>query len=110
MQRLHDDLGPLGLRVIAVSVDASPGILDQLGMPGGDVPGFTRAMGLTFPVWRDPKASLRQAYWIRALPETLAIDQEGVIVKKWSGAVEWDSAAPRELLMRLLRDDRDGAG
>lgn len=102
MQRLHDDLGPRGLRIIAVSVDADLGIIDRVGKRGGDVLAFTREMGLSFPVWQDPSAGIQQAYWVRALPETFAIDREGEIVKKWQGPVEWDSDAPRDLLERLL--------
>lgn len=102
MQRLHADLGPQGLRIIAVSVDADFGLMDRLGSWGGDVPAFAREMGLTFPIWRDPSGGIQQAYWVRALPETFAINREGKIVKKWQGAVDWDSDAPRHLLERLL--------
>lgn len=102
MQRLHNDLGPGGLRIIAVSVDADLGIMDRVGNRGGDVDAFTRELGLTFPIWRDPAGGIRQAYWVRALPETFAINREGEIVKKWLGEVDWDSDAPRNLLERLL--------
>src|SRR5690606_35337030 len=36
MQRLYDRLGPHGLKVVAVSIDAPAGLLDRVGMPGGD--------------------------------------------------------------------------
>lgn len=102
MQRLHNDLGPRGLRIVAVSVDADLGIMDRVGKLGGDVDAFTREMGLTFPIWRDPSGAIQRAYWVRALPETFAINREGEIVKKWPGAVEWDSPVARDLLERLL--------
>lgn len=63
---------------------------------------FAREFGLTFPIWKDPSGGIRQAYWVRAVPETFAINRDGEIVKKWAGTVDWGSAAPRGLLERLL--------
>lgn len=102
MQRLHEDLGPKGLHIIAVSVDADLGIADRAGMTGGDVDAFARDFGITFPIWKDPSGGIRQTYWLRAVPETFAINRDGEIVKKWAGPVEWDSEGPRDLLERLL--------
>lgn len=37
MQRLYERLGPEGLRIVAVSIDAAPGEADSAGRPGGDI-------------------------------------------------------------------------
>jgi cytochrome c biogenesis protein CcmG, thiol:disulfide interchange protein DsbE len=98
MERLHRELGPHGLRVVAVSVDGAPGALS----PGGDVEGFAREMGLTFTIWRDPSGDVQRAYRTTGVPESFVIDRDGVIQKKVIGATEWDQGAHPDLLRRLL--------
>jgi cytochrome c biogenesis protein CcmG, thiol:disulfide interchange protein DsbE len=102
MQRLHDELAPRGLKIIAVSIDADPGSVDRGGQPGGDVEAFGRSMELTFPLWRDPAAEITRAYRTTGVPESFVIDRSGAIIKKVIGPTEWDSAANRELFLRLL--------
>ena len=48
MQRLHRQLGPQGLRIVAVSVDAAQGAVARNGQRGGNVGQFARDLGLTF--------------------------------------------------------------
>ena len=102
MQRLHDELGPEGLRVVAVSVDAPIGILDPSGKRGGDVRAFAEDMGLDFDIWLDPAGRIQQAYRATAVPESFVVDKDGVIVKKVIGGTEWDSPAMIEFFRRLL--------
>lgn len=98
MERLHRELGPQGLRVVAVSVDGAPGAL----APGGDVAGFAREMGLTFPIWHDPSGEVQRAYRTTGVPESFVIDRDGVIQKKVIGATEWDDGPHPDLIRRLL--------
>lgn len=102
MQRLYEELGPRGLRIVAVSIDAAPGSVDMAGRPGGDIAAFARAMQLTFPLWHDPKADISRIYRTTGVPESFVIDRDGTIVKKVIGPTEWDSEANRELFLRLL--------
>jgi cytochrome c biogenesis protein CcmG, thiol:disulfide interchange protein DsbE len=102
MQRLHEELGPRGLHVIAVSVDAPVGRLDRSGNPGGDVAGFVQELGLTFPVWLDPQGGIQRTFTSPRVPESFVIDRHGMIVKKVIGSTEWDSEAHRDLFLRLL--------
>jgi cytochrome c biogenesis protein CcmG/thiol:disulfide interchange protein DsbE len=104
MQRLHERLGPEGLRIIAVSVDAARGQLDPSGHPGGDVEAFARQMSLTFEIWRDPSGRIQQTYRTTGVPESFVVDRGGRIMKKVIGATEWDSAPNVELVRRLLRE------
>jgi cytochrome c biogenesis protein CcmG, thiol:disulfide interchange protein DsbE len=103
MQRLHEEFGPLGLQVVAVSIDAPPGRFDRTGQIGGNVEAFARDMGLTFPLWLDPAGDIQRAYRTTGVPESFVIDRDGRIVKKVIGATEWDSEANRELFARLLQ-------
>lgn len=102
MQRLAEKLGPEGLEVVAVSIDAEAGTRDPGGRPGGDVAAFAREYGLTFPIWRDPSGEVQQTYRTTGVPESFVIDRQGTIVKKVIGATEWDSAANIELFRMLL--------
>lgn len=104
MQRLHEQLGPSGLRIVAVSIDALPGRLDLARRPGGDVRAFAREYGLGFAVWHDPSGEIQRVYRTTGIPESFVIGRDGVIVSKVIGATEWDSEARISSLRRLLRE------
>ncbi len=102
MQTLHETLGPEGLRIVAVSIDAPPGVLDPGGRRGGDVAGFVNQLGLEFDIWLDPDGTVQEVYRTTGVPESFVIDRNGTIVKKVIGATLWDSDANIDLLRRLL--------
>lgn len=102
MQRLEEMLGPRGLKIVAVSIDAPVGRRDPGGRPGGDVEAFGEEMGLTFPLWLDPEGGIQRAYSTTGVPESFVIDRQGTIVRKVLGPVDWDSEANVELFERLL--------
>ena len=102
MERLHRELGPQGLKIVAVSVDAAPGAVASGGQPGGDVAEFARQVGLTFTIWHDPAGTIARTYRTTGVPESWVIDRNGVIQKKVIGATEWDTGSHPELIRRLL--------
>lgn len=102
MQRLHERLGPEGLKIVAVSIDAAPGRQDVGGRQGGDVGKFAEDYGLGFEIWHDPSGEIQRIYRTTGVPESFVIDRDGVIVKKVLGATEWDSEANVETIRRLL--------
>lgn len=102
MQRLYEELGPEGLHVVAVSIDAPLGILDPSGKAGGNVEEFAREMGLSFDIWRDPAGRIQQTYRTSAVPESFVIDRSGYIVRKDIGGVIWDTEPRIESFRRLL--------
>ena len=105
MERLHRELGPQGLKIVAVSVDAAPGqVAPGSGQPGGDVADFARQLGLSFTIWHDPAGTIQRTYRTTGVPESFIIDRNGVIQKKVIGATEWDSGSHPELIRRLLED------
>jgi cytochrome c biogenesis protein CcmG/thiol:disulfide interchange protein DsbE len=104
MERLHRQLGPEGLRIVAVSIDASPSTADDSGRRGGDVAAFVREFGITFPVWRDPAGDVQQLYRTTGVPESFVISRDGTIMKKVIGATEWDTPDKVELVRRLLKE------
>lgn len=110
MQRLHERLGPKGLRIVAVSIDGPRGAPDASGRPGGDVGEFAREHRLTFDIWHDPSGGIQRVYRTTGVPESVLIDQNGRVVKKVIGATEWDDPVNVELIERLLRVPKGGEG
>ena len=102
MQRLYEQLGPEGLRVVAVSIDAPLGWLDAGGRAGGDLAAFAKEMGLTFDIWHDPSGRIQQTYRTTGVPESFVIDRTGHIVKKDMSGVIWDTESRVDLIRRLL--------
>ena len=104
MQRLHEQLGSEGLRIVAVSIDAGSGLLDRGGRKGGNVRAFVREHELTFDIWHDPKGEIQRVFQTTGVPESFVIDRNGLIVRKVAGATEWDAEAYVELFRRLLNE------
>lgn len=100
MQRLYDELGPRGLRIIAVSIDS--------GDPEA-VRTWATERKLTFDIWHDPSARIERLYQTTGVPENFVIDRHGVIVKK-AWATEWDHPTQKALFERLLNDTVDRGG
>ena len=93
MERLYQELGPAGLRIVAVSVDQ---------VSGDQVMEFVNELGLTFDILHDRSGQIEIDYQATGLPETVIIDRQGVIVHKAIGPVEWDEPVQQARLRRLL--------
>ena len=93
MERLYRELGPAGLKVVAVSVD-------QLG--GDRVKAFADELGLTFDILHDRSGDIEIDYQATGLPESLILDRNGMIVHKAIGPVAWDEPVHVERFRRLL--------
>lgn len=101
-ERLHRELGPEGLRIVAVSVDeASRATVRQ----------WVKARGLTFDVLHDPSRRIERQYQTLGLPESFLIDRSGRVVKRVTGhVITWDAPAQLALFRRLLAQAGPGAG
>jgi cytochrome c biogenesis protein CcmG/thiol:disulfide interchange protein DsbE len=93
MERLQRDLGPAGLKIVAVSVDE--GSADAVRQ-------FARDYGLTFEVLHDPSGGIQRIYQTTGVPESFVINRAGRIVKKVIGASDWDATVNKDLMRRLL--------
>ncbi len=96
IEKLHQALGPDGLKIVAVSIDVA----------GQDdvVRDFAKQLGLTFTILHDPSDKIQKQYQATAVPETFIIGRDGVIRKKLIGAVDWNSAANRAVIEQLLSE------
>jgi peroxiredoxin len=102
LERVYRELGPLGLVVVAVSVDAPLGGFDSLGNPGGDIRAFAREHQLSFTILHDAKRTIQPRFGLFGLPTTVVIDRSGRIVRKATGFETWDDARHRAELRALL--------
>ena len=96
IEAVYKDLGPKGLKVVAVSVDQS-GFEQQIRE-------FVSEYKLTFEVLYDDTGAIQSIYRSAGVPETYVIGKDGVIRKKWVGAEDWNSAPNRALLEQLLAE------
>lgn len=92
-ERLHQQLGPEGLKIVAVSVDAgdSDNVLEWI-----------RERNITFEVLHDPTGLIERDYQITGWPESFIVDRQGIITKKVIGALEWDHENQIASIRRLL--------
>jgi cytochrome c biogenesis protein CcmG, thiol:disulfide interchange protein DsbE len=98
IERLYHDLGPQGLKVLAVSIDTEA--------TDSAVKAFATQRGLTFDILRDSTRNVFLEYQATGVPETFVIGRDGVIRKKVIGASDWDSQGDRALVAQLLREGR----
>jgi peroxiredoxin len=102
LQRLHDALADEGFSVVAVSIDAPPGMLGPLGQAGGDVRAFVAHFGLDFPVLHDPTGEIQRRYGAPGLPASFIIDRDGRVRHKILGARDWEEPQHARAIRKLL--------
>src|SRR5688572_14454507 len=88
-RQFHDD----GLEVVAVSIDAGTGTMDDMGRPGGDVQAFVTERDLTFTILLDPRRRVEQVFQVMGVPTTIVIGRDGRIARKAVGIEAWDDEA-----------------
>jgi thiol-disulfide isomerase/thioredoxin len=93
MEELYRELGPRGLRIIAVSIDD--------GSPK-DVEAFVRELGLTFEMLHDKSGDIQRVFQTTGVPESFLLDKQGVIVKKVIGEHRWGSESNQRIVAELL--------
>lgn len=96
IEQLYQSYGPRGLKIVAVSIDG-------VGMEQG-VRDFAKQFGLTFDILHDPGGEIQDAYQMTGVPESFLIGRDGVIRKKISGAIDWNSDDNRRLIERVLAE------
>ena len=88
MQKLMKDKG---ITVLAVSVDVDDNAYHQ----------FVKEHGVTLTTVRDPQQKAPALFGTHMWPETYVIDRQGVIRRKFLGAVDWTQPDITEFLSRL---------
>jgi cytochrome c biogenesis protein CcmG/thiol:disulfide interchange protein DsbE len=96
IERLYKDLGPQGLKVIAVSIDN----------PGMEAPirDFVKSFKLSFDVLYDQSGKIRDDYQTAGVPETFIIGRDGTVRKRVFAATDWNAESQKVLLRQLLAE------
>jgi len=98
IQALHDEFGPKGLKVVAISID-QPGDQPKIQQ-------FLDEYKLTFEVLHDSTGAIQTLYRTTGVPESFVIARDGTIRKKWIGEEDWNSPGNRRLIAGLLEEPR----
>lgn len=93
MEKLYRELGPKGLRIIAISVDEGA---------TADVQKFVAQYGLTFDVLQDQSGDIQRVFQTTGVPESFLLDRKGIIVKKVIGEHPWSSESNQRIVADLL--------
>jgi peroxiredoxin len=97
MEVVYRELAPRGFKVAAVSIDeADP----------ATVTAFAAELGVTFDLLQDRSGLIQRTYQTTGVPENFLLDRDGVIVKRIIGAHDWSSKVNRDLIGRLLDQER----
>ena len=96
MQRLEEELGPKGLKIVAVSID--------VGGSEERIRAFARELGLTFELLHDAPGVIQREYQTTGVPETFVIGRDGRVRRRIIGAEDWATPANIAFLERLLAE------
>ncbi|MEQ8329377.1 MAG: redoxin domain-containing protein [Longimicrobiales bacterium] len=96
MERLYRDLGPRGLRIVALSIDRESTHM---------VRRWVEERGLTFTVLHDSDGAFERAFAGSGVPETYVFDRAGALVQHVVGPRRWDEPASASHLSGLLQSD-----
>ncbi|HEU4699303.1 MAG TPA: TlpA disulfide reductase family protein [Gemmatimonadales bacterium] len=91
LERLQREFGPKGLRVLAVSVDASD---------VAPVRRFAEEHGATFTIGHDPSGAVKTTYQAIGVPASYLIDRDGRLLMRQLGTLDY--AAMRDRVGRAL--------
>ncbi len=80
-----------GITVLAVSIDQNEGQYEQ----------FLKAYGMNLLTVRDPGQNVAGLYGTHGWPETYIIDRNGVMRRKFIGAVDWTAPEITDFLNKL---------
>ena len=80
-----------GVTVLAVSVDVDQNAFLQ----------FVKNHGVNLVTVRDPSGKSNQLYGTFRFPETYIIDRQGVVRRKFIGAVDWTEPEITDFLSKL---------
>lgn len=81
-EKLHQLLGPKGLKVVSISIDKGPGALSN-------VRNFMEEFKLSFKPLPDANGDVMELYGVIAIPTTFLIDRKGKVVGKEIGPKKW---------------------
>ncbi len=102
LQQLQDERGGDEFTVIGVSIDR----------PGSDanVRRVAGQRGVTYPLWLDPQDTFTQTFRSSGVPESVLVDRDGVVVRRWAGAIDESDPTVERAIDRAIASKGDYAG
>jgi cytochrome c biogenesis protein CcmG, thiol:disulfide interchange protein DsbE len=91
LMRMQDRLRARGVTVLGVSIDVD----------GDEYHRFLKQRSVNFLTIRDPEQKIPALYGTSGWPETYIIDRQGVMRRKFIGAVDWTSPEVVDYLSKL---------
>ncbi len=91
LEVMQERMRSRGVVVLGVSIDVDNNAYHR----------FIKERGVNFLTVRDPEQKVAQLYGTSGWPETYVIDRQGVIRRKFIGAVEWNSPEVLQFLSKL---------
>ena len=95
MEKLYHKFKGKNFEILAVSID-EPGL--KVVAP------FMKKLNLTFPALIDSEGAVKAFYGITGVPESFIIDQQGILIKKIVGPVNWDTPNIFRFFSELIRE------
>lgn len=95
LDKLYRILKDEDFELLAVSIDE---IGDRVIIP------FMKKNNLSFPVLVDTQGSIMELYGTKAVPESFIIRKDGIIDRKFIGAIDWTSPEVIEYLKNLIQE------
>jgi cytochrome c biogenesis protein CcmG/thiol:disulfide interchange protein DsbE len=91
LMTMQDRMRSRGVVVLGVSIDVDEDAYHR----------FLKQRGINFLTVRDPEQKVAGMYGTSGWPETYVIDRQGVVRRKFVGAVDWSSPEIIEFLSKL---------
>ena len=98
LQRLYHQFEGKNFKVLAVAVDEGG---------WGAIGAFLKRVPVEFPLFWDQTGAVADLYGVSRLPESYLIDPQGLVIKRFSGPVEWDSPETVRLIEQLTEPLRN---
>lgn len=98
LQRLYEEYNDDGLNVVAVSVDRFIAPEDV----GGALGRIADEYSITFTILHEPSGTLQSKLQVWGVPQSFLLSNDGTILKRITGAKDWDDAEYRRMIEQLL--------
>jgi peroxiredoxin len=91
LMNMQDRMRSRGIVVVGVSIDVDNDAYHR----------FLKQHGINFLTVRDPEQKVSTIYGTTGWPETYIIDRQGLLRRKFVGAIDWDSPEIVQFLNKL---------
>lgn len=92
LNNLYERFRDRGFVVLGISVDEEEEVYKQ----------FLERFGVTFPTVRDPERKVSARYGTMKYPESYLISRDGVVIRKYVGAENWEQPEVVNYVRSLL--------